>query len=58
MANLYLCQHQLELLTRAVEAYKPAPEEKTDHQDLVEYLAMRIEESRTSGDLDPEDIPF
>ena len=57
MTKLYLCQHQLELLTRAVEAYQPAADEKIDHRDLVEYLTMRTEEG-ASAELDPEDIPF
>ena len=57
MTKLYLCQHQLELLTRAVEAYQPTADEKIDHQDLVEYLTMRTEEG-ASAELDPEDIPF
>ena len=57
MTKLYLCQHQLELLTRAVEVYQPAADEKIDHQDLVEYLTMRTEEG-ASAELDPEDIPF
>ena len=57
MTKLYLCQHQLELLTRAVEAYQPTADEKIDHQDLVEYLTRRTEEG-ASAELDPEDIPF
>ena len=57
MTKLYLCQHQLELLTRVVKAYQPAADEKTDRQDLVEYLTMRTEEG-ASAELDPEDIPF
>ena len=51
MIQLLLCEHRLELLTRAVKAYQPTADEETEHKDLVEYLASRAE-------LGPEDIPF
>ena len=51
MIQLLLCEHWLELLTRAVKAYQPAADEETEHKDLLEYLVVR-------GELGPEDIPF
>ena len=58
MITLHLCQHRLELLTRAVKAYTPAAAEKVEHKELLDFLTAQTEESRLPTDLDPEDISF
>ena len=58
MITLHLCQHRLELLTRAVKAYKPAADEKVQHKELLDFLTAQTEENRLPTDLNPEDIPF
>ena len=58
MPKLYVCEHQLELITRAVAAYKPAQDEEEDHGFLMDFLRQRASESAILDDLNPEDIPF
>ena len=59
MSVLRLCEHQLDLLVRAVAAYKPANDEKDDYNLLVDYLAAKArDDAFWDEELRPEDIPF
>jgi len=58
MLPLYVCAHSLELITRAVAAYKPAKDEEEDHSHLQDYLRKFAEEQPSPEELNPEDIPF
>jgi hypothetical protein len=58
MSPLYLCAHSLELITRAVAAYKPAKDEEEAHSHLQDYLRKFVEEGPLPDELNPEDIPF
>lgn len=58
MTALYVCAHSLELLTRAVAAYKPGTEDQGDYDNLRDYLRKFTEEEALLSDLSPADIPF
>jgi hypothetical protein len=58
MSPLYLCTHSLELITRAVAAYKPVKDEEEDYDHLTNYLRKFASEEALLSDLNPEDIPF
>jgi hypothetical protein len=58
VTRLIVCAHELERITRAVAAYKPAKEERVDYQDLFNWLSHKCEENPIPPVIDPEDIPF
>jgi len=45
-------------MLKAVEAYKPAKDEREDHDLLLDYLRMRNSEEALWDEVSPEDIPF
>jgi|1185.fasta_scaffold1682583_1 hypothetical protein len=58
MLPLWVCAHSLELITRAVAAYKPAKDEEEDHNHLEDYLRKFAQEQPLLEELNPEHIPF